>query len=513
MIISIACTLDYGSLLRHRKTRRVLASFVVDVTTFDCMARELCPDSERITHYHFGVHNRTIEDSRTIRVTSEMDRPDECLRIQSSQHDENLCATGPVLAQIQPDAAGRPSHGEGADMFYGAPLIGEQHPNRTEYAPEPIGAPSYGQSGWTSGQEAMPWASGNPIEGLSYHPNQHYTTRSHFPPPPYVQTLAASYINVPGISADGAGQKDQVTGNRLKYRRSKFPVKLMHALVQFPNEEALIWMPSGAAFVIVNPDLFVAEILSKVCNVIKYPSFVRKLHRWGFTRLPSRTYTDCFWHPCFNISYPERASLIAATSHGSGKPGEIVPRRPLLRDDPSNVEHPGHPVWVEALNHARDRGPKIQNALSTTLAAVPAEPPRGPPPPPPPPPAPPYQCGSLLLPRSHQEERDLQCISAATAPNERTGSNSSSSSCVPAPAETTNSSEEDCSCSSQHQRPACSTIATSTTTQLRESPLRRRMAPPVKCPQMVVSSASPSKMEDNLKQLLSQGVVRFTFGG
>lgn len=74
-----------------------------------------------------------------------------------------------------------------------------------------------------------------------------------------------------------------------KKRAKTFPEKLMQALIEHSDEEAVAWLPDGKSFVIVNPDLFCDDVLSNVFKISKYASFVRKLHRWGFVRLTSGT--------------------------------------------------------------------------------------------------------------------------------------------------------------------------------------------------------------------------------
>ena len=95
-----------------------------------------------------------------------------------------------------------------------------------------------------------------------------------------------------------------------KKRSRTFPEKLMAAMIEHDDERAVAWLPDGKSFVIVNPDLFVNEVLQGDFKQAKYASFVRKLHRWGFTRLTSGTGTDCFHHPQFNRNFPDWTSRI-----------------------------------------------------------------------------------------------------------------------------------------------------------------------------------------------------------
>ena len=85
-----------------------------------------------------------------------------------------------------------------------------------------------------------------------------------------------------------------------KRKALTFPEKFMAALVKHEaNEDVVAWLPDGKSFVIVNPELFVKQVLAPVFKHSKYASFVRKLHRWGFQRLTSGSGTDCFHHPMF----------------------------------------------------------------------------------------------------------------------------------------------------------------------------------------------------------------------
>ena len=91
----------------------------------------------------------------------------------------------------------------------------------------------------------------------------------------------------PGTNSNAA--KLNQAKKEKKKRAKTFPEKLMHALIEHSDEEAVAWLPDGKSFVIVNPDLFCDDVLSNVFKISKYASFVRKLHRWGFVRLTSGT--------------------------------------------------------------------------------------------------------------------------------------------------------------------------------------------------------------------------------
>lgn len=116
-------------------------------------------------------------------------------------------------------------------------------------------------------------------------------------------------------SGKGGAKKNSALQDKKK-RAKSFPEKLMQAMMENADEEAVAWLPDGKSFVIVNPDLFCNEVLNKIFKESKYASFVRKLHRWGFVRLTSGTGTDCFHHPQFQRNKRELASKITCAPRG-----------------------------------------------------------------------------------------------------------------------------------------------------------------------------------------------------
>lgn len=80
-------------------------------------------------------------------------------------------------------------------------------------------------------------------------------------------------------SGKGGGKKNNALHDKKK-RAKSFPEKLMQAMMENADEEAVAWLPDGKSFVIVNPDLFCNEVLNKIFKESKYASFVRKLHRY-----------------------------------------------------------------------------------------------------------------------------------------------------------------------------------------------------------------------------------------
>jgi hypothetical protein len=155
--------------------------------------------------------------------------------------------------------------------------------------------------------------------------NIHGTQRSGF------SNLFPPDLNHVGSSNDhgehGTSKKQKMQDMKKK-RAKSFPEKLLEAMMEHSDEEAVAWLPDGKSFVVVNPDLFCNDILNQVFKESKYASFVRKLHRWGFVRLTSGTGTDCFHHPMFQRNRKEMAAKISCAPRQGDK------------DKPEHQRHP-----------------------------------------------------------------------------------------------------------------------------------------------------------------------------
>eukprot|EP00804_Cyclotella_cryptica_P016207 CCRYP_005707-RA/>CCRYP_005707-RA protein AED:0.00 eAED:0.00 QI:238/1/1/1/0/0/2/174/240 len=84
---------------------------------------------------------------------------------------------------------------------------------------------------------------------------------------------------------------------------SGFPGRLMTLLNDENVQKCMHWLPSGLAFEISNPELFVDTVLRIHFNSVQFESFVVRLGKWGFRRLGDKvnkrylTYT--FGSPLF----------------------------------------------------------------------------------------------------------------------------------------------------------------------------------------------------------------------
>lgn len=87
--------------------------------------------------------------------------------------------------------------------------------------------------------------------------------------------------------------------------REIFPQRLMQILADTSLTDVVSWLPHGRSFVIIRPDVFSERVLPQYFpstdsrSSTKYPSFTRKLNRWGFRQATRGPDTGAFHHPLF----------------------------------------------------------------------------------------------------------------------------------------------------------------------------------------------------------------------
>eukprot|EP00957_Ditylum_brightwellii_P031528 2390705-Ditylum_brightwellii.AAC.1 len=60
--------------------------------------------------------------------------------------------------------------------------------------------------------------------------------------------------------------------------------------------DIMTWLPHGRAFVILSPSKLVSIVIPLYFKKAKYPSFLRKLVRWGFQKIKSGQEVGSFHH-------------------------------------------------------------------------------------------------------------------------------------------------------------------------------------------------------------------------
>lgn len=125
-------------------------------------------------------------------------------------------------------------------------------------------------------------------------------------------SLPLNHVNVVASDASTASSRDI------------FPSRLHSVLADPTVRDIVTWLPHGKSFVVLRPDVFVNQVLPRyfaaegskrgvaganetatsIEGVHKYPSFTRKLNRWGFRQISRGPDAGAFCHDLFQRDDP-----------------------------------------------------------------------------------------------------------------------------------------------------------------------------------------------------------------
>lgn len=119
---------------------------------------------------------------------------------------------------------------------------------------------------------------------------------------------------------------------------ARFPIQLMKLLNCGKHDDIISWTPDNRCFIVYNPHQLVREVLPLYFEKnLKYSSFTRKLHRWGFLKISSNT----FFHGRFRRGDFAGASTISCKKgqdiHGFDKFGGFSKLNPYCPGESSKV--------------------------------------------------------------------------------------------------------------------------------------------------------------------------------
>jgi len=102
-------------------------------------------------------------------------------------------------------------------------------------------------------------------------------------------------------------------------KKSTFAEYLMEVLNNEENNDVLQWMPCGTQFTITNHRKFTMERMPELFKIRNMSSFVRKLTRWGFSRVHEKETgnSDIFKHPNFQREKPELCKKIRCVNRAT----------------------------------------------------------------------------------------------------------------------------------------------------------------------------------------------------
>lgn len=90
-------------------------------------------------------------------------------------------------------------------------------------------------------------------------------------------------------------------------QQHSFPLRLQRMLDKLEadgNGDVVSWLPHGRAFVVHDPERFVAELMPVYFNQTKYSSFQRQLHMYNFSRITTGRDKGAYWNIHFQRGKP-----------------------------------------------------------------------------------------------------------------------------------------------------------------------------------------------------------------
>lgn len=129
-----------------------------------------------------------------------------------------------------------------------------------------------------------------------------------------------------------------------RQKATRFPVKLMQVLSSGRYDHIISWTPDGLSFVVKKPSLLVSDVLPLYFKEVKYTSFTRKLHRWGFVKILRGKELSAYFHKSFRRGDFDGATQMhcSKTTQPITKIDSNMPKSKitLTKTDPSSDDDP-----------------------------------------------------------------------------------------------------------------------------------------------------------------------------
>jgi len=137
-----------------------------------------------------------------------------------------------------------------------------------------------------------------------------------------------------------------------------FPLKLMEVVSNESHSDIISWLSHGRGFMIYKTKEFVDNVMPKYFKQTKFPSFTRKLSRWGFHRVQRGPEVGVYYHDLFKRDAPRLCLQIRCLPNRLEKPPqhnvqEILSRtgNPLeINNIPSRTTHPVLPKRMNRMD-------------------------------------------------------------------------------------------------------------------------------------------------------------------
>lgn len=127
--------------------------------------------------------------------------------------------------------------------------------------------------------------------------------------------VAVEVKTTPASPCVGNNKKDE-------NKKQTFSELLMAVLDDPAHQEVICWMPDGKALTIRNHKKFTMDLMPKLFNIRNMSSFVRKLGRWGFSRVHEKETrnSDIFKHKSFHRGEYELCKSVKCIGRLQNKP-------------------------------------------------------------------------------------------------------------------------------------------------------------------------------------------------
>jgi len=150
----------------------------------------------------------------------------------------------------------------------------------------------------------------------------------------------------------------------LKDGKKKFPAILFEILENPEYSDIITWLPGGKAFIVLDKERFVAEILPAYFKECQFPSFARKLQRWQFARVPRGRYTGEFYHNLFRRNSKCLCELMSCDDKAPQDFGSLFAKVRTWQQESSrcqgSIDEYRRPQSILALEHRN-----LQQVLTT----------------------------------------------------------------------------------------------------------------------------------------------------